>query len=168
MKDQAPEKKENIDDRTTPVGLARYAYEYIEAARLVDTHLGKSHEHDFVSPIPAYFLALHGIELTLKSYLLHHGISINKLTNKYGHNIRKCYIKAKYDFGLLDIFNENEKDLSAIELLMEINQNMGLRYIQTGVKTFPSWAVVDPLAVRLHQSIAPHVGYKSFDVHFMD
>ena len=166
MTNQAPTKKEIDDDRTTAIGLARYAYEYIEAARLVDKELGKQHKHVLISPIPAYFLALHGIELTLKSYLRHHGISPNKLSNKYGHNIRKCYIKAKEDFGLLDIFKENENDLSAIELLIQLNQNMGLRYIQTGAKTFPSWAIVEPLAVRLHQAIAPTVGYKTFDVYF--
>ena len=75
MTNQAPAIQENGDDRTTPIGLARYAYEYIQASRLVDKELGKHHIHDFVSPIPAYFLALRGIELTLKAYLRHHGFT---------------------------------------------------------------------------------------------
>jgi len=168
MANQVPAAQDTVDFRTTSIGLARYAYEYIEAARLVDSHLGKAPIHDFVSPIPAYFLALHGIELTLKAYLRHCGFTLDELSSKkYGHNIHKCYRKAK-ELGLLSLFKENKSDLSAIELLMSINENMGLRYIQTGYKTYPSWATVEPLAVRLHQAIAPHVGYKSFDVHFMD
>lgn len=163
MANQTPTTEENGDDRTTPIGLARYAYEYIEAARLVDKELGI---HDLISPIPAYFLALHGIELTLKAYLRHHGFTLNELSSKkYGHNIHKCYRKSK-ELGLLSIFKENERDLSAIELLMSINKNMGLRYIQTGAKTFPLWAIVEPLAVRLHQAVSPILGYKTFDDHF--
>lgn len=166
MTNQAPASQSNDEDRTTSTGLARYAYEYIQAARLVDKELGKHHIHDFVSPIPAYFLALHGIELTLKAYLRHHGFTLNELSSKkYGHNIHKCYRKAK-ELGLLSLFKESERDLSAIELLMSINQNMGLRYIQTGYKTYPSWSIIEPLAVRLHQAISPLLGYKTFDVHF--
>ncbi len=168
MTNQAPTQKQNDDDRTTAIGLARYAYEYIEAARLVDKGLGKQDKHTFISPIPAYFLALHGIELTLKAYLRHHSFSLNDLSSKkYGHDIHKCYRKAK-ELGLLNIFKEDNRDLDAIALLMQLNQNMGLRYIQTGAKTFPSWAIVEPLAVRLHQAIAPAVGFNTFEVHFAD
>ena len=51
-------------------------------------------------------------------------------------------------------------------MLAELNRGHGLRYIQTGYKQFPSWAIVEPLAVRLHQAIAPIVGYHSFTVRF--
>lgn len=43
-----------------------------------------------------------------------------------------------------------------------LNDGHGLRYIRTGMKQFPLWSIVEPLAVRLHQVVAPMVGYRSF------
>ena len=157
------------EDRTTAIGLACYAYEYIDAARLVDQHHGERKGHKFVSPIPAYFLITHGIELTLKAFLRHHDITPRELSSgkRYGHDLRLCYRKAK-ELGLLGIFRMNSKDMMAMLMLIELNNNNELRYIRTGFKIFPSWAIVEPFAVRLHQAVAPLVGYKSFDVTFGD
>lgn len=155
----------NEDERTTPTGLARYAYEYIDAARLVDMHHGKKPGFEFVSPVPAYFLATHGIELTLKAYLRHEGISVRDLSRRYGHDLHACYRKAK-ELLLLDHFSEDERDARAMGMLVELNRDHALRYIKTGYKQFPSWAIVEPLAVRLHQAIAPIVGYHSFTISF--
>jgi hypothetical protein len=156
------------DERTTATGLARYAYEYIDAARLVDSNHGKSPEFELVSPVPAYFLASHGIELTLKAYLRHNDISVRELSSKrYGHDLRTCYRKAK-ELRLLERFAEDERDVRAMDMLVELNRGHGLRYIRTGYKQFPSWAIVEPLAVRLHQAVAPVVGYHSFTARFVD
>lgn len=152
------------EDRTTAIGLARYAYEYIDAARLVDERHGARKGHEFISPIPAYFLASHGIELTLKSFLRHHGITARELSSrKYGHDLRACYRKAK-ELGLKTVFKMHSNDMRAMLMLIELNENHELRYIRTGYKRFPSWAIVEPFAVRLHQAVAPLVGYRSFDV----
>ncbi|MGF6995527.1 hypothetical protein [Paraburkholderia sp. GAS32] len=155
------------DERTTATGLARYAYEYIDAARLVDTHHGKRPGFEFVSPIPAYFLAAHGIELTLKAYLRHTGIGARDLSRQYGHDLHACYRKAK-ELRLLDHFAEDERDRQALGMLVELSRGHELRYIRTGYKQFPSWAIVEALAVRLHQAIAPIVGYHSLAVRFGD
>ena len=56
-------------ERTTAVGLARFAYEYIDAAILVDEAKGEVGLHSQASYTPAYFLALHGIELCFKEGL---------------------------------------------------------------------------------------------------
>jgi hypothetical protein len=150
------------DDRTTSIGLARYAYEYIEAASVVDRdHAGK-HPGSQISPIPAYFLAHHGIELTLKAYLRHMGVTVRELgSKKYGHDLHACYRKAK-ELGLLKIFKESQDDSNAMQMLVGLNDRHGLRYIRTGMKQFPLWSIVEPLAVRLHQAVAPVVGYHSF------
>lgn len=105
------------DERTTATGLARYAYEYIDAALLVDEHHGAKPGFEFVSPVPAYFLAAHGIELTLKSYLRHQGVSIRDLMHRYGHDLQKCYRKAK-ELRLLDHFAEDARDTEANYRLM--------------------------------------------------
>jgi hypothetical protein len=150
------------DDRTTSIGLARYAYEYIEAAMVVDQdHAGK-HPGSQISPIPAYFLAHHGVELTLKAYLRHSGVTVRELGSKtYGHDLHACYRKAK-ELGLLKIFKEAPDDFNAMQMLVGLNDRHGLRYIRTGTKHFPLWSIVEPLAVRLHQAVASAVGYRSF------
>jgi hypothetical protein len=149
------------EDRTTAIGLARYAYEYIAAAMLVE-HNDPTPTHS--SPIPAYFLALHGIELTLKSFLRHKGVTAKELRGqKYGHDLHACHKKAK-ELGLLSIFKEQANDTDAMRMLVGLNEHQGLRYIKTGMKQFPLWSLVEPLAVRLHQAVAAEVGYKSFTV----
>jgi hypothetical protein len=147
------------EERTTAIGLARYAYEYIEAAILVE-HNDPTPTH--ISPIPAYFLAMHGIELTLKAYLRHNGIALKDLRGKkYGHDLHACHKKAK-ELGLPSIFKELPTDADAMRMLVGLNEHQGLRYIKTGMKHFPLWSLVEPLAVRLHQAVGPEVGYKSF------
>ncbi|OAK58254.1 hypothetical protein A3K87_29055 [Variovorax paradoxus] len=162
MKKATPPSQSAEDDRTTSTGLARYAFEYIQAARLVDEDAEKRLTPRATSPIPAYFLAYHGIELSLKAYLRHRGLSPRALASKaYGHDLHSCYRKAK-ELGLLTVFKEHPDDKQALSLLADLNVNHGLRYIKTGAKVFPSWSIVDPLAVRLHQAVAPLVGFHSF------
>jgi len=46
------------------------------------------------TPEPTGFLASHGLELALKAYLLHSGVSVAKLKRNYGHNLNKLYRAA--------------------------------------------------------------------------
>jgi hypothetical protein len=164
LDDNATTPKANAeDDRTTSTGLARYAFEYIQAARLVDEDAAGREPNRVTSPIPAYFLAHHGIELCLKAYLRHKGLTPRQLASKtYGHDLHACYRKAK-ELSLFDYFKEHPNDVQALQLLAELNVGHGLRYIRTGAKVFPLWSIVDPLAVRLHQAVAPLTGFHSFN-----
>ena len=150
---------------TTPIGLARYAYEYGKAAMLVDERLREQPGHELISPIPAYYLAMLSIELSFKAYMCSRGMTIGELSKrKYGHNIRACYLQARR-LGLTDHFAVTCSDLQAIRMLMKLNTDHALRYIKTGDKRFPSWAIVEPLAVRLHQVVSVLVGYgETFDI----
>lgn len=151
----------NDEERTNAIGLARYAYEYIEAANLIDDHETERRPGSQISPIPAYFLAVHGIELTLKAFLRHHGMTVRELgSKKYGHDLHACYRRAK-ELGLLKLFKEHANDVDAMRMLVDLNQRHGLRYIRTGAKQFPLWSIVYPLAARLHQAVAPAVGYNN-------
>lgn len=152
-------------ERTTAVGLARFAYEYIDAAILVDEAKGEVGLLSQASYTPAYFLALHGIELCFKSFLLHKGVDVESLGKDYGHNLNKCLV-ASNARGLNKLFEMNEDDTRAFNLLIELNKEHQLRYIQTGFKTYPLWSIVEPLAVRLHQAVAKEVGYHSFNKHY--
>jgi len=157
------DKPPDEEHRTTARGLARYAYEYIEAAILVERNDPRP---THISPIPAYFLALHGIELTLKSFLRHKGVSARELRgSKYGHDLHACHRKAK-ELGLLNLFQEHPNDIDAMRMLVGLNEHQALRYIQTGMKQFPLWSLVEPLAVRLHQAVAAEVGYESFGISY--
>lgn len=154
---------EEADSRTTSVGLARYAYEYIEAAILVNADADEKTPNNAIAPIPAYFLATHGIELTFKAFLRFRGVSVRTLTLEIGHSLDRCNEVAK-GHGLEEFFKEHPRDSAALELLADLNgANHSLRYIRTGMKTFPLWSLVEPLAVRLHQAVAPVAGYKSFE-----
>jgi hypothetical protein len=153
---------EEADQRTTSAGLARYAFEYIEAARLVDADASEKQPGNMISPMPAYFLASHGIELTLKAFLRHRGFGVRDLL-RLGHDLHRCNATAKAN-GLPELFVEVDRDSAALELLAALNgPNHAMRYICTGTKTFPLWSLVEPLAVRLHQAVAPVVGYSTFE-----
>ena len=150
--------------RTTAVGLARYAMAYLQAAEVVDNEMGRGEEYARISPVPAYFLLVHGMELTLKAYLRHCGLTVEVLRG-IGHELMPLLEKSR-ELGLDGLFVLTETDTKALKLLVALNQYHQLRYIQTGLKEFPSWAIAMPFAFRLHQAIGPVVGFKSFTMAF--
>jgi hypothetical protein len=112
---------------------------------------------------------MHSIELSFKAFMCSRGMTIGELSKrKYGHNIKACYRKAR-ELGLLCDLEIGLSDLRAIVMLMKLDAGPAhaLRYIKTGHKRFPSWAIVEPLAVRLHQVVSVLVGYgKTVDTHY--
>jgi hypothetical protein len=105
---------------------------------------------------------MHSIELSLKAYMRLRGVTVRELrSKKYGHDIRACYRKAK-ELGLREHFKMRADDMRAMLMLIDINRHHALRYIRTGFRRFPLWGIVEPLAVRLHQAVAPLAGYKTF------
>jgi len=155
---------EERNSRTTALGLARYARDYLEAALVVDEHLGKRPRYLRVAPIPAYFLLTHALELTLKAYLRAGGLTVEELSARpLGHDLRALYSKA-CDLGLPALYQLTEEDSSALHLLAELNEGHQLRYVEAGAKTFPSWAIAEPFVVRLHQAVAPTIGLESLAI----
>lgn len=69
-------------------------------------------------------------------------------------------VQAK-ELGLHDVFKEMPIDADAMRMLVGLNEQQGLRSIKTGMKHFPLWSIVEPLAVRLHQAVAHLVGVTS-------
>jgi hypothetical protein len=144
-------------DKTTPIGLARYAREFFNCAMITDAKPG----HQLgVAPIPVMYLIAHSIELCLKSYLLSKGVSLIDLKRKYGHNLIKCFKKAK-EFGLDKTgvnFNENEEH--ALFILNELYSTKQLNYIVTGGNIFPNFELILSASKKLLDSICPLVGYR--------
>ena len=156
---------ENIE-RTTPLGLARYAYEYMDAAIIVDDATVEKRLPVQASYTPAYFLASHSIELSLKAFLLFKGNSLELLRKKYKHNISLLY-DAAIKQGLDSYFDAKDCDINALKLLAEINKEHQLRYIQTGYKQFPLFSIVETLGVRLHQAVTKALGCgKTFTISY--
>lgn len=155
------------DERTTAQGLARYAYEYMDAALIVDEVKGAQTMLSQASYTPAYYLAFHSIELSLKAYLLKRGVTLKQLTKTYGHDLQRLYDEAKNEH-LLNDFKEDQRDVDALHLLIDLNADNQLRYLQTGYKTFPLFSIVEPFGVRLHQAISKSVGMRTFSQHYVD
>lgn len=144
--------------RTTPVGMARYATEFMEAALAADEKMGAKPEHEFVAPVPVMFLVGQAVELVLKSYLLSQGVSLRQLRHDYGHELRRALRKAK-ELGLLSLVSLSEDELAGIELLDRLYSTKELQYIITGAKEFPVFGPLESAALKLIHGIGNSVGY---------
>jgi hypothetical protein len=145
-------------DRTTPVGLARYARDYFDAALAADDVLGKREGYEIVAPAPVMFLVAHSIELALKAYLRFTGVSIDDL-KKVSHNLIECW-QCAVDRGVKKHVILTEEDVDVLKIISDLHASTELRYMQTGYKTFPVFGPLESLAKKLLDSLCPLVGYK--------
>lgn len=143
--------------RTTPLGMIRYAHEFIEAALAVDDKMGNRIGFEIVAPIPALYLIGHSIELSLKAYLLGQGVNLGQLRH-FGHNLDKCIRKAK-ELGLLSHVQFSVPEEGAFELLDGLYSTKQLEYIITGTKHFPIFGLVVVFAAKLFNAVSGVVGF---------
>lgn len=151
--------------RTTPLGIIRYSYEFLEAALAVSEKIGTRPGFEIVAPIPALYLVGHSIELSLKSYLLHHGVSLHELRSKrhIGHSLHKCLRKAK-ELGLLNHVKFSGQEEGAFEILDNLYSTKQLEYIVTGTKYFPIFSLIESFGAKLFNAVSDIVGFnKQFD-----
>lgn len=146
------------DTRTTPNGLARYAREFLEAALAADDKMGMKTGYEIIAPIPVMYLVGHSIELSLKAYLLHKGVSLTKLKN-LGHDLEKCYKKAE-EHGLQQHVTLTREDIDVIGVLNKLYSTKELNYFVKGTKQFPVFGPLEALSKKLIDSVAPLVGYR--------
>ena len=146
--------------RTTPLGMVRYSYEFIEAALAVREKMANLPGYEIVAPIPALYLVGHSIELSLKGYLLHRGISLTDLRNRrrFGHSLDTCFRKTK-ELGLLEHVQFSVQEDGAFELLDGLYSTKQLEYIVTGAKHFPVLGLVERFAIKLFNPISCIVGF---------
>jgi hypothetical protein len=137
--------------------MARYAAEFLRASLAADDGMGKGREYDFIAPVPVMYLAGHAIELALKSYLLHGGVTLQQLRRRFGHDLGKCFRKAK-ELGLLDHAKFEEAELGAFHVLDALYSTKQLEYIVTGAKEFPMFGPIQSFARKLNEAVAPLVG----------
>ena len=148
----------NERDRTSAIGLARYARDYYDAALAADDKLGRREGYEIVAPAPVMFLVAHSIELALKSYLRFMNYTVDDL-KRLSHHLDECWEVAKEN-GIEQYITLTEEDLGVLSLISSLHASTELRYIQTGFKTFPVFGPLQVLTEKLLDSICPLVGYR--------
>jgi len=147
-------------DRTTALGLARYAVEFYEAAVAADEALEDRPEFLSVPSVPVLFLTAHSIELILKSYLRHRGYTLKQLSG-LNHNLKKAW-EAAVGREIEKFVVLNQVDVGVLGLISDLHSSTELRYIVTGAKIFPSFGALQDLTEKLLDAIGPEVGYRSY------
>lgn len=148
----------NDPSRTTPLGMIRYAHEFMEAALAVDEKMGKRPGFKNVAPIPALYLVGHSIELSLKAFLLSQGVTLRQIKT-LGHDLHACEKKAK-ELGLLRYVQFSCPEAGAFEILDSLYSSKQLEYIVTGAKQFPIFGLVELFSARLFNAVAGVVGFR--------
>ncbi len=146
------------EDRTSAVGLARYARDFFDAAIAADDVIGTRPGYERFAPVPVMFLVAHSIELVLKAYLRTRGLSVGEL-RKRGHNLVECWQWA-IEHGVEDHVQLTPVDMEVLELISDLHVSTQLRYIETGFKQFPVFGPLEVLAKKLLETICPLVGYR--------
>jgi hypothetical protein len=117
-------------NRTSALGLWRYADDYLKAAGFVQAAKASS---PFV---PTYYLYGHAIELALKAFLRSKGSTLEAL-KKLGHDLVGT-LKAAEDAGISNFVRLSDEGREALSLLSPYYQDKELEYIKIGFKSFPS------------------------------
>lgn len=145
--------------RTTPIGLARYAHEFYDAAIVVDDKMGTRPGYEMVPPVPVMYLTAHSIELILKAFLLFKGVSLTKLKRKYGHDIEKAFTKAN-ELGLDQSVKFDPDEVEVLKILNVLYSSKQLNYFIRGAKEFPAFGIAQTLTEKMLNAIAPMVGFR--------
>lgn len=158
-------KKIHLDHKkTTPIGLARYAEDFLLSSITVERELGQTIGIGQIPTIPSLYLIGHSIELAFKAYLLSNKITHDKLISGFGHDLEKCFQEAK-QLGIESCFSPTGPELGAFELLDTLYSSKQLEYIVTGMKNMPLFPLVQSFASKLLVAVSGLVGYKCYASH---
>lgn len=143
---------------TTPIGFARYANEFLDAALITDVGMGGGDEYDFFAPVPVMYLIGHSIELSLKSFLLHSGKTLDDVRYDFGHNLIQA-MDAAINEGLDEHVDIDAHEIGTLKVLDELYASKQLNYIH-GLKEVPSFAPLESLAKKLLETVSGIVGWR--------
>jgi hypothetical protein len=145
--------------RTTPIGMLRYAEDFMEAAIAAQEKMRSNSASIDIAPAPVLFLVGHAIELSLKSFLLTRDVTLEALRSRdYGHQLHRCLRKAK-ELELLDLVEITTDENDALTLLDDLYASKQLQYIVTGLKRYPPFRPIEQLALKLIYAIGREVGF---------
>src|SRR5689334_19771016 len=87
------EKSHSDPQRTTPLGMFRFALEFFASGCVVDDDLGVGEHY---ATAPANYLIGHSIELVLKAYLLQRGVPLEEIRKRpLSHSLTGCFKAAE-------------------------------------------------------------------------
>ena len=131
---------------------------YIAAA---DTLLNQEKAEHY---LPSLYLLCHAYELSLKTYLIVSDVPVDKLKNKFGHDLCKLLHEANTN-GLSQHIEVSENEANAVEAFNVYykDKDMPLKYFSQTCKTFPPIAELRSLVDRTHKAVAKVIVTKSFD-----
>ena len=129
--------------RITPIGWFHYAASYAISARYLTINKVETTHPD----APIRHLYRHSIELYLKAYLLHSGVDVKILKDKYGHNIERLAKTAK----LMGLKMSDEQ----LDQIAFCNDPLPDRYLETGSRSVLSEGTLLAICRYLHTSISP-------------
>ncbi|MHC3431697.1 hypothetical protein [Delftia lacustris] len=146
-------------ERTTPMGMVRYGYEFLEAAFVVYERAARLNPNMVMPPVPALYLLGHGLELTFKAFLLTKGITHEHLRRKLGHDLEKAFSASKVnDLGALLQWHVLEE--SVLTSLNALYSSKELEYIVTGTKYIPYYPWLQNFSIKLFDAVAAPIGFR--------
>lgn len=145
-------------ERTTAIGMSRYASEFMEVAIVADEHIGRREGYEIIPPTPIFFLVAQALELSLKSFLLHKNVPLQKIVKCYRHDLKKLMKKAK-EMGLQSIIKISPADEAVLDILNHLYESKQLQYIVTGSKIYPSFGILQKFVLTLVIEVGAEVGY---------
>ena len=153
-------KKIHLDpEKTTPVGLVRYAEDFLLSSITVERELGPKIGAGQIPAVPSLYLIGHSIELAFKAFLLAHGVTLDRLISDFRHDLQKCFNEAK-SLGIENEFCPSEPERGAFELLDVLYSSKQLEYVVTGMKYMPLFPLVQAFAIKLLKVVSSHVGFE--------
>jgi len=132
-------------------GYWNYAREFLSAAEVIN----RSEPGECL--IPKYYLVCHALELGLKAFLNHKGISVKVLrSKKYGHDLRALFSLAR-QLGLRKEFHYTSAQWRAIRNLYSHYHSKSFEYLKVGYKTWPPYQVIQSAVAELLGGISPAI-----------
>jgi hypothetical protein len=149
----------SIGARTSAIGTARFAYDFLSAA--LHEHARAHHPTDTdISSAPGLYLIGHGIELTLKAFLLGQGMTPRDLRKlgQNGHDLMEAFTEAT-SRGLDCQLSDEKGEKAALEVLNDRYSVKEFEYVTTGATRWPRFSVLSAVACKLYNSVASSIDY---------
>jgi hypothetical protein len=126
---------------------------FFAAAEATDEAIGDQPGLGPIAPVPVIFLTARAIELGLKAYLIHCGVSLAHIVDRLGHDLEVCLEEAeRHDFS--DHARLNDEDRQVLHLLNDSYRSKDLEYFFRGSKTLPEHGPLQTTAVRILDGVA--------------
>ena len=152
--------------RVSPHILLTGAEKYFDAAKSVcNTPKTLKDRLTCRAPYPAYFLAALSIELSLKAFLFARGEKIDRLKQKYGHDLSRLISESRRrKLGKEVKLGRNH--LVAVQLLNGPYKQKLLEYIEVGTYILPDYWIVCEVASNLIDGLKSYCYKTTFKKEF--